>query len=364
MVTISLCMIVRNEEEVLARCLDSVHDLVDEIVIVDTGSTDQTKEIAGRYTESIFDYEWTDHFADARNYSFSFATKDYVMWLDADDYFRDKDREKLKKLKEELDQEVDSVVMEYHLAFDDCGNPLAMSRRNRIVKRSRQFRWHNPIHEYLLVEGNCYLTDIAVSHGRVHENTGRNLRILEQIAQREGEVTGRDVFYYANELSDAGRFAEAAEQYQRFLAEPVDYFEDNLTACARLSACYHQLGLFDLKLTALLQSMVYELPRADFCCSIGQCFLERDDFAKAIYWFKLALTQDRPPDHHFGVLHLISWTWLPHLQLCICYGMIGELELAYEHNEKALSYLPNDANLLQNKAKIEQALGTGGAETS
>ncbi|WP_391573615.1 glycosyltransferase [Cohnella sp.] len=363
MVTISLCMIVRNEEEVLARCLDSVHDLVDEIVIVDTGSTDQTKEIAGRYTDRIFDYEWTDHFADARNYSFSFATKDYVMWLDADDYFRDKDREKLKKLKEELDQEVDSVVMEYHLAFDDCGNPLAMSRRNRIVKRSRQFRWHNPIHEYLFVEGNCYLTDIAVSHGRVHENTGRNLRILEQIAEREGEVTGRDVFYYANELSDAGRFAEAAEQYRRFLAEPVDYFEDNLTACARLSACYHQLGLFDLKLTALLQSMVYELPRADFCCSIGQCFLERDDFAKAIYWFKLALTQDRPPDHHFGVLHLISWTWLPHLQLCICYGMTGELELAYEHNEKALSYLPNDANLLQNKAKIEQALGIGGAET-
>ncbi len=190
MVTISLCMIVRNEEEVLARCLDSVHDLVDEIVIVDTGSTDQTKEIAGRYTDRIFDYEWTDHFADARNYSFSFATKDYVMWLDADDYFRDKDREKLKKLKEELDQEVDSVVMEYHLAFDDCGNPLAMSRRNRIVKRSRQFRWHNPIHEYLFVEGNCYLTDIAVSHGRVHENTGRNLRILEQIAEREGEVTG------------------------------------------------------------------------------------------------------------------------------------------------------------------------------
>jgi len=358
-IKISLCMIVRDEEEVLARCLDSVRDLVDEIVIVDTGSKDATKDIAARYTDRIYDKEWTDHFADARNYSFSLATMDYVMWLDADDYFKEKDRQKLKELKRGLDPEVDSVVMEYHLAFDAYGNPLAMSRRNRIVKRSKQFRWHNPVHEYLLVEGNYFLTDIAVSHGRVHENVGRNLRILERVAEKEGELSGRDVFYYANELADAERFAEAAEQYRRFLDQPVEYFEDNLTACARLSACYHQLGLFDLKLTALLQALAYETPRADFCCSIAQCFYEKDQFEKAIYWFKLALSQERPPDNHFGVLNLICWTWLPHFQLCICYGMTGELELAYEQNEKALAYLPRDMNLLQNKAKLEAALGIG-----
>ena len=69
--TISLCMIVKNEERVLARCLDSVADLVDEIIIVDTGSTDATKEIAARYTEKIYDFVWQDHFAAARNFSFS-----------------------------------------------------------------------------------------------------------------------------------------------------------------------------------------------------------------------------------------------------------------------------------------------------
>ena len=60
MVTISLCMIVRDEESVLARCLDSVRDLVDEIIIVDTGSLDDTKAIARRYTENVFDFEWID----------------------------------------------------------------------------------------------------------------------------------------------------------------------------------------------------------------------------------------------------------------------------------------------------------------
>ena len=77
MVTISLCMIVKNEEKVLARCLDSVADLVDEIIIVDTGSSDATKEIASRYTDQVYDFAWQDDFAAARNFSFSKASMDY-----------------------------------------------------------------------------------------------------------------------------------------------------------------------------------------------------------------------------------------------------------------------------------------------
>ncbi len=78
MITISLCMIVKNEEDVLARCLDCVQNLVDEIIIVDTGSTDRTKEIARRYTTRIIDFPWNDDFSAARNLSFSHATMDYI----------------------------------------------------------------------------------------------------------------------------------------------------------------------------------------------------------------------------------------------------------------------------------------------
>ena len=76
MITISLCMIVKNEERVLSRCLDSIKDLVEEIIIVDTGSDDRTKEIAGRYTDKVYDFPWNDNFAEARNFSFSKACKD------------------------------------------------------------------------------------------------------------------------------------------------------------------------------------------------------------------------------------------------------------------------------------------------
>ena len=71
MITISLCMIVKNEEDVLARCLSSVQGAVDQIVVVDTGSTDHTKEIAARYTDDVYDFSWVDDFAAARNFSFS-----------------------------------------------------------------------------------------------------------------------------------------------------------------------------------------------------------------------------------------------------------------------------------------------------
>ena len=83
MVTVSLCLIVKNEADRLDNCLKSVAEAVDEIIIVDTGSTDETKEIARRYTDKVYDFTWCDDFSAARNESFRHATKDYILWLDA-----------------------------------------------------------------------------------------------------------------------------------------------------------------------------------------------------------------------------------------------------------------------------------------
>lgn len=79
MSTISLCMIVKNEEAVLARCLDSIADLMDEIIIVDTGSTDRTREIAANYTDKIYDFKWIQRFFCCRNFSFSRRQKNISM---------------------------------------------------------------------------------------------------------------------------------------------------------------------------------------------------------------------------------------------------------------------------------------------
>ncbi|HIU29752.1 MAG TPA: glycosyltransferase family 2 protein, partial [Candidatus Egerieisoma faecipullorum] len=107
MATVSLCMIVKNEERVLARCLESVRECMDEIIIVDTGSSDATKEIAARYTDKIYDFEWIDDFAAARNFSFSKASMDFAMWLDADDVFLEADKNAFIELKNSIPENVD-----------------------------------------------------------------------------------------------------------------------------------------------------------------------------------------------------------------------------------------------------------------
>ncbi len=98
MPTLSLCMIVKNEENFLGQCLDSVKGLVDEIIIVDTGSADRTKEIAGRFTDKVFDFEWCDDFSAARTESLRHATGDWILVLDADEVIAKRDHDVIRKL--------------------------------------------------------------------------------------------------------------------------------------------------------------------------------------------------------------------------------------------------------------------------
>ena len=98
MITISLCMIVKDEEKVLKRCLDSAVSFADEIIIVDTGSSDSTKKIAETYTKKVYDFTWNDDFSAARNEAFRHAEMDYCMWLDADDIVSEPEQKKIQRL--------------------------------------------------------------------------------------------------------------------------------------------------------------------------------------------------------------------------------------------------------------------------
>ena len=98
MKTLSLCMITKNEEKNISRCLNSVKEIVDEIIIVDTGSTDNTIEIAKSYGANIYHYDWTNDFSDARNKSLEKATKDWILVLDADEELPYEEGLKLKNV--------------------------------------------------------------------------------------------------------------------------------------------------------------------------------------------------------------------------------------------------------------------------
>lgn len=352
MITISLCMIVKNEAEVLARCLDSVRGIADEIVIVDTGSTDETKQIAAAYTDCIFDFEWIDDFAAARNFAFSKANELFIMWLDADDVLEETDREKLKRLKETLDPDTDSVMMHYHLGFNAKGEVTSSLRRNRLVRRERGFRWVGPVHELLEVSGKIVYSDIAVTHKKERKHTDRNLRIYRKRAERGESFNPRDLYYFANEWKDNGYYAEAVDYYERFLATKQGWSEDKFAACLKLADCYARLNDRGLQGKSLLRSFGYGRVRAESCCRMGAYFMEKGRLEQAVFWYKAA-TRLGSPDGITSAVEHEAWTWLPHLQLCVCYDRLGQLSAAQEHNEIAASYAPDHPSVLRNRAYFD-----------
>lgn len=91
------------------------------------------------------DFKWIDDFSAARNFAFKQTTSSYILWLDADDVLKEADQKKIKKLKDELDESVDAVSMLYHIAFDEFDNSTFSYRRNRLVKRGRNFKWIGPV---------------------------------------------------------------------------------------------------------------------------------------------------------------------------------------------------------------------------
>ena len=194
--TLSLCMIVKNEEDVIGRCLECVSDIFDEIIVVDTGSEDKTRDIVKKYTKNLYYFKWIEDFAAARNYAFSKATKDYIMWLDADDIILDKDKEKIKELKINMDKSIDMVMMKYNTSFDSDGNVTFSYYRERIFKRSKKFRWIGEIHEVIPLEGNIIYSDAAISHKKLKNNDPkRNLRIFENMIANGKELDPRQQFY-------------------------------------------------------------------------------------------------------------------------------------------------------------------------
>ncbi|MGL4848723.1 MAG: tetratricopeptide repeat-containing glycosyltransferase family 2 protein [Clostridium sp.] len=348
MIEISLCMIIKNEENILKRCLDSVKDFVDEIIIIDTGSTDKSKEIASEYTEAIYDFEWCDDFSKARNFAFSKATKEYIFWLDADDYITEENLKELIKLKETMNKELDAVSMHYSLSRDEKGNTTYSLRRNRLVKRSLDFKWIGRIHEYLEVSGRMFHSDISVHHGKDKPHTNRNIAVFRLMEQNNEEFTTRDRFYFANELYYNAKYEEAIEQYRAFLDSGKGWIEDLKTATANLIQCYNAIGKGDKTIEVICDSYKWGIPRADICCRAGEYFIGKNDYKTAIFWYKAAMLCE-PEEGYMGINIKEYYTWIPSIQLCVCYSNLGDIETANYYNEMTAIYVPNSPKVEYNR---------------
>jgi glycosyltransferase involved in cell wall biosynthesis len=341
-------MIVRNEENVLSRCLDSVKDVVDEIIIVDTGSTDKTKEIAYRYTDKVYDFEWVNDFSIARNFSFSKATKQYQMWLDADDILTKEDRQKVLKLKCELNTDVDIVAFKYNTHFDKYNNPILTSTRGRLFKTERGYLWNDPIHEYIEFSGKIYYAnDIFITHKKEANYTDRNIKVYENQIKEGKKLSPRSQYYFARELKDHARYIEAIYYFEQFLEGRLGWVEDNIAACYNLALCYKTLDNDEKVFQSLVKSFEYDSPRAEICCEIGYFYMNKNNYKTASKWFLLATYLEKPNTR--GFILNDYWGFIPNVELSVCYDKLGDIEKAILFNEIAYKYKPNSNAVKHNR---------------
>lgn len=356
MITISLCMIVKNEEDVLARCLSSVKDAVDEIIIVDTGSTDRTKEIASVYTDKVYDFAWIDDFSAARNYAFSFATMQYCMWLDADDILKEDDLKKLIQLKHSTTLDTDFIFCKYDVAFDVNGNPTFSYFRERIIKRGIGAVWVEPVHECISAFGKIVYSEVAVTHNKIKSNPkGRNLKIFEKQLKANKELSPRLQYYYARELMYNNQLKKSARIFEKFLKDDKGWIENKIGACKDLANCYKKLGESEKSLNSLLRSLYYDVPRADISCLIGRHFFDKSQYELAKFWYETA-ANCKQEKTYLGFCEADNYNFTPYIQLCVIHDRLKNYSKAKEYNDKAGEFKPYHPSYLSNKKYFDSII--------
>ncbi len=347
--TISVCMIVKDEEKVLGRVLEGAKQFADEIIVVDTGSTDNSKDIAHEFTNNVFDFEWCNDFAKARNFGIDKCTKDYFMWLDADDVIPKDTIDGLNKWKGG-DENVDVVMMPYEMSFDKNGVAGFVYYRERILKNKAGFYFEGRVHECITPRGRIVYLEYPIQHKKVeNKDPHRNIKIYEQMEKEKKQFCARENFYYANELFYLNNYTKAKKLYEKVLNDRTAYVENQIQACINLSIIYKGQNDTEKERQVLIKSFEYDLPRSEPLCKLANSYYEKKEYKKAIYWYNLALLSGSGKKHHGGFVYKDYLEYIPALMLGICHYHIGEIEKAIKYNEIALQCKPNDEKALSNK---------------
>ena len=350
MITISLCMIVKNEAPVLERILKPMASIADQMIVVDTGSGDDTRKIARRYTEEVYEMPWEDDFSAARNLACSYARMDYWMWLDADDVIDSENAARLLELKETLDPSVDVVMMRYLTDFDSQGNCTFSYFRERLLKTAAGFRWQGRVHEAVTPSGKILYSPIEIRHQKAGPgDKDRNLRIYEKMLREGASLSPREQFYYGRELYFHNRLKEAGQVFSHFLEDPRGWAENKIDACLLLSRCRAQEGQRVAAMEALTRSFLHAPPRAEACCALGGYMLDAGRLREAIFWYEQALAA--VPEKNSGAfIQEDCYGFIPLIQLCVCWDRLGDREKAYEYHKRARALKPHDLSVKANEA--------------
>lgn len=355
--SLSLCMIVKNEENTLGRCLESVKDIVDEIIIVDTGSTDNTVKIAESYGSKVFFYKWDNSFANARNYSLSKASKDWILIMDADDEIKSEDKIKVLELINDNNTKLNAYfgeTLSYSGNYTDYN--IYSNLNIRFIKNNKGYKFVGDIHEQIMpgdedAKKQAFLgiVDIKFYHYGYLNDTikqknkrKRNMEIIEKLL-KENPNNPFMLYNMGVEYSAKGDYLEALYYLKKAYANFNPSLGFGAKLILKMISCNEMLQRFDECLNLIEVGLSYYPTCTDYEFYRANIFYRQNKYASAIDSAKKCISMGEPPI----LLKEVSGvsTYRPYYLLGVIYAIIGDNDAAYDCYDKVLSLNPkfNDA---------------------
>lgn len=321
---LSVCMIVKDEQEVLDRCLKSISTLADEIIIIDTGSTDRTKEIALQYTKHVYDFEWCNDFSAARNESLKFATSNWILVLDADEYVEAKDipfiREFLKK-EPPASSTIYGISVISFLGDSIRTGRLTEAAVSRLLPNYFNIKFHRPIHEQLCSnEGLALITKKAPIHVyhtgylkstmSTKDKSARNKEIFSQLKSKSG-FTAYDYFTIGNEYSVQSDYKKALYYYEKSYKKSNSNTNWHYICVFEIINNYLRMDRIKEAWDLLEKESIGKIEYPDYHCMQGTIYEHFGLFELAKQSFKVAIAKSEA----LAVANPIFWLVNPSLAL-------------------------------------------------
>lgn len=347
--TLSLCMIVKNEEKYLPQCLESVRDLVDEMIIVDTGSTDSTVQIAEKYGAQIYHHPWQGSFSEARNYGLQFATCDWILQLDADEELEKEDIPLLKNIIQN-----DQLHAVFLAILNDTKTGWSKHYFQRLFRRGKA-RYEGIVHNQLKYNGPDHKSEVRIYHW------GYNLS--EDVMQKKFKRT-EDLLLQQLEKDPADPFTH--QNYVR-VVRAQERLEDVVQAAKhalkvarhRMDHIHYQMIVYDMGICLFLLKK-YEEAR-DACADIlkmnprnldalftmGGVQFKFGKFSKALEYFQSFLKYQKieheNPKHSVLIVDTYSYDHQVYGNMADCFFHLEQYENSRQAAQKAVELNPQES---------------------
>ena len=368
--TLSFSIICKNEEAVIALALDSIKEVADEIVILDTGSTDKTKEIAKKYTDKVYDWvcpgDWS--FAKARNEAKKYCTCDWVCIIDCDEVLDENSKGPIKKMINEVSENIDEILCKVTVPDAQRPNIPALNHLcHRLHRNKESIMWAGEGHNFLKTDSSrrvvCY--SINFIHNRKNKpkerNEERNIQRFEHLTKvlkegiKENPNNPRNYFYIANTYRDYKHYKEAVTYYKAYLKR-TRWVEEKYQAIIYLAQCLLQLDKIDEAFNILLLALEVDSGRCEAEYLLGQIAEGRKLYNQAKFWYEAAI---KPIPNRALFIEGRYYTYGPVDKLSLVYWKLGKKEGALKYVKKALEYVPTDKRFQKNVEVIEKSLKGG-----